>query len=252
MIRIRVIVAVVIPALAGSHELRADEAGDARAIVERGIKAMGPEDVLARHKAHAWKVKGKISLMGQSLPYGCEYMFQEPDRFRFVMDMEFMGQKVQLTAAGVGGKAWEQAAGQVRDMPEDKLKEFNHNIYTIWISSLLPLRDPAFKLTTLGETKSITGQTHVGIKVSREGQRDVTLFFDKNTGLLARTITRVHDEFSNKEVTQEVTFSDYKAKDGVTAFGKMVITRDGKPFIEEELYDHRGLEKVDEALFKKP
>jgi hypothetical protein len=229
----------------------ADDA-TARAVVDKGIKAMGPAEVLAKYKADAWKARGKMTMMGQTLPYTCEYMFQAPDRFRFVMDGEFGGQKIRITAAGAQSKAWEQAAGQVRDMLEPKLKEFNHNIYTIWVSMLTPLKDPAFKLTSLGDVKSIDGHTQAGVKVSREGQRDVSLFFDKSTGLLTRSLTWVMDEFSNKEVTQEVVFSDYKNKDGVMQFGKMTILRDGKPFIEEEIFDQKGLEKLDEALFGKP
>ena len=239
-------------ALACTPMGRTDDAADARAIVEKGIKAMGPEDVLAKHKAHAWKARGTITMMGQTLPYTCDYQFQVPGRFRFVMDGEFGGQKMHMVAAAENGKAWEQMNGVVQEMTKDKLKEFNHEVYVFWISMLTPLRDPAFKLSMIGETRSIKGETHIGIKVSREGQRDVSLFFDKNTGLLMRWLSRVVDEFSNKEVTQETILSDYKSRDGLMQFGKITILRDDKTFIEEELHDYKGLDRLDEALFKKP
>jgi hypothetical protein len=244
-------VTVVLSVLLIVGTARADDA-DARAIVEKGLKAMDPMGKAAKYKADSWKAKGKFHFMGQAVPYDCEYLFSAPDRLRFVMDMEFMGQKMKLTVAGADGKAWEHGMGQTREMPPEKLKEHNHHIYTMWVSMLTSLKDPAFKLTSLGEVKSIKGETQVGVRVSREGHRDVTLFFDKPTGLLMRSMTRTVDEFSNKEVSQEVIFSEYKPLDGIMQFGKMTILRDGKTFIEEELFDYKPLEKVDEGLFKKP
>jgi hypothetical protein len=246
------VVAVVGLFLAAGQTALADEAAGARAVVEKGIKAMGPADALAKFKVEAWKARGKITMMGKTYPYTCDYLFQAPDRFRFVMDGEFEGQKMHMVAAGSDGKAWEQLNGATQDVTGDKLKEFNHEIYTMRVSMLTPLKDPAFKLAMLGDVKSIKGETQVGVKVSHEGNRDVTLFFDKTTGLLMRSMSRVVDEFSNKEVSQEVIFSDYQKKDGIMQFGRITILRDGKTFIEEELYDHKSLDKLDEGLFKKP
>jgi hypothetical protein len=231
----------------------ADDAADARAVVEKGIKAMGYTETLDKPQVHTWKSKGKITMMGQTTPYTCDYVFRGPDRFRFVMDAEFGGQKMHLVAAGSGGKAWEQMSGAAaQDVGSDKLKEFNHEIYSFWVCMLTSLRDPGFQLSSIGETKGIDGQTHVGVKVKRAGQRDINLFFDKTTGLLMRYLTRVVDETSNKEVNQEVRFTDYKTADGGRQFGKITILRDGKPFIDEELYDYKRGDKLDEALFKKP
>jgi len=104
---------------------------------------------------------------------------------------------------------------------------------------------------SLGESKH-GEQTMVGIKVTREGKRDVSMFFDKKTGLLTKVTSRVIDEFSKKEVTQDVVMTGYRDKDGVKVFDKMSILLDGKELLVEEMSDQKMLEKVDEKMFAKP
>jgi ABC-type Na+ transport system ATPase subunit NatA len=89
--------------------------------------------------------------------------------------------------------------------------------------------------------------------VTRDKKPAVTLFFDKTTGLLAKSETKVKDEFQGfKEVTQETYFSDYKDANGKKLFGKMKIVRDGKTMIESTLSEQKAPEKLDPKLFEKP
>jgi hypothetical protein len=103
----------------------------------------------------------------------------------------------------------------------------------------------------VGEEK-IDDKPAVSILVSRKGHPDVTLFFDKGSGLLVKSLTQVWDEFTDKEVAQEVLFLDYKDTDGRKVFNKMQIKRDGKMFIEEEFSDQQSSGKLDPKLFEKP
>lgn len=230
---------------------RAEAQDDARAVIDKAIKAYGGEEKLAKFKAESWKAKGTIQLGGAKLPYNAEYFFQQPDKYRFVMGMEFGGQKFELTAVLNGDKAWEKAMDQVQEMAKEKLTEFRHQVYTIYISQLTPLKDKAFTLASLGEIK-VDGKPAAGVKVSRKDHRDVNLYFDKASGLLAKIESRVMDEFVMKEVTQEALFSNYFDKDGVKYFKTLTIKRDGNLFIEEEFSDQKTAEKLDEKLFTKP
>ncbi len=224
---------------------------DARAIIDKAIKAYGGEEKLAKFKAETWKAKGIFHGFGMKVPYTCDYAFLRPDKFRFVMHMELGGQKMDLTVAFDGKQAWEKSGDRLQDMAKDKQAEFEHTIYMINLSQLLPLKDKAFTLTALGESK-VGDRPALGVKVASKGRRDVSLFFDKETGLLVKTETRVMDEFTNKEVTQETFMSDYKEINGLKYFGKMTIKRDGKLFLEEEFSDQKSLDKLDEKLFAKP
>ncbi len=235
--------------LALGHGVRADD--QANAVIDKAIEAHGGEATLAKLKAETWKTKGAMA--GGKMAYTADYAFMAPDRFRFIMNADFGGNKIQLLVITDGKQAWERSGFTLSEMQKPKLDGFKHQVYTMWLCSLAPLKDKEFKLASLGESKR-GNQEVVGVKVSRPGQRDVTLFFDKQTGLLAGNESRVLDEFSGfkKEVSHEVFVSDYKVLDGRKYFTKIVIKQDGKVLIEEELSDQKSLEKLDDKLFTEP
>jgi hypothetical protein len=51
---------------------------------------------------------------------------------------------------------------------------------------------------------------------------------------------------------QEVFYSNYGDVDGVKFPMKILITRDGKPYVEAENSDVKAVDKLDEKLFAKP
>jgi hypothetical protein len=89
------------------------------------------------------------------------------------------------------------------------------------------------------------------VKVSRKGQRDVNLYFDKETFVLLKNDTRVKDLMGGgAELTSETIYSDLKETDGVKDFRKFTIKRDGKTFIDFEFTEFKRLEKLDDSVFK--
>jgi hypothetical protein len=229
----------------------ADPQNEARAIVQRAIEAHGGAATLAKARAHAWKVKGKMMAAGQSMTYTADYTFQSPDQFRFDLDMVIGTMNVKLAAATDGKVAWEQMPPEVRAMTREKQEEFHHTVYVMYLSQVTPLLDKAITLAPLGESK-LGDRTVVGVKAAQPGRRDVSLFFDKQTGLLAKTSSRVIDEFTMKEVTQDTFLTGYRDRGGVKVFDRLTIQRDGKDFIIEEMSDQRMLEKVDPKQFARP
>jgi hypothetical protein len=225
---------------------------DARAIVEKGIKATGqkPGD---KTVAMSWKDKGKFTGGGMTMPYTGEFAFQGPDKYRFVVTAEVEGMNLTFTAIANGGKAWESALGMTQEMTGEKLEYFIEQTHTLNVSSLLPLlTDKEFKLATAGE-KEVSGKKAVGVTVTREKMPTVTLYFDKATGLLLKSESKVKDEFQGwKEVPEEVYYDDYKDVGGRKFFGKMKVVRDGKTMIESTISDQKGAEKLDAKLFEKP
>jgi hypothetical protein len=80
----------------------------------------------------------------------------------------------------------------------------------------------------------------------------VTLYFDKESGLLVKYESRVKDEGSGQEVNEEHFLSDYKEVQGTKQAGKVVTKRDGKLYLEGEVTDHQLSEKLDAGVFAKP
>jgi hypothetical protein len=176
------------------------QAEEARDIIDKGIAALGGPKALETQKAMTWKVKGTFHAFGAPIPYTADYAFKFPNKLRFDMAMNAQGQEMKMTVLYNGQKGWEIALGQEQEMTETKRKETHHMVHAMSVSMLLPLADKAYRLTSLGDSQD-GGRTLVGVKVSREGERDVSLFFDKATGLLHKSSFRALDEIQMKEVT---------------------------------------------------
>ena len=92
----------------------------------------------------------------------------------------------------------------------------------------------------------------LGVKVSSKGHRDVDLYFDKETGLLVKTETRVKMDGSDVEVQEESFASEYKEVQGTKQAMKFTVKRDGKLFVEGEATELTLSEKLDASTFAKP
>jgi hypothetical protein len=135
-------------------------------------------------------------------------------------------------------------------MTQEELEEHREGAYWVWVMSLVPLGNKEFKLSMLGERK-VGDRPAEGVKVSRKGHFDLSMYFDKETGLLAMTESRYKEARSGKEVKQETFFSGYKDVSGIKSPTKVSIKRDGKLFVESSI-EVKHLEKLDERVFAKP
>jgi hypothetical protein len=241
MLSVLVISGIVIPA----SQARADDQADARAIVAKAIKAAGGEEALKKHSATRSKESGTYYGMGgDGFPYTGEYAVQWPHQWRMDIAGVFM---IGLN----GDKGWISANGETRDMSAEELKIQQDAHYFRWIATLLPLKDKKFKLATAGETK-LSDRAAVGVRVSAEKHADISLYFDKESGLLVKTEHRAHSEEQSKEVNEETFLSDHKEIDGAQIATKIVIKRDGERYIEAETLELKAVGKLDDGVFAKP
>lgn len=241
------LVAMVMVAMQSTSQA-ADDVND---LIAKAIKAHGGEEALAKGKAHQWKVKGVAEILNMKMEYTSDYSFQAPNQFRFAMKADVGGMKIEITAATDGKVCWEQSGDQMREMEAKKGKAFMHNVHTINASMLVGLKDKDNKLS-LADEVMVEGKPAVGVKIEAKGHADVYLYFDKTTYLTVKSKTTMWDEFTDKEISQESLFLDYKDKNGVKNFHKLVIKRDGKAFITEEMSDMKIVDKLDAKLFAKP
>lgn len=224
---------------------RADDKSDARAVIDKAIKAAGGEAKLEKWKASTWKEKGIYYGMGNGLPYVGEYAAQFPTQFRMEIENVFM-----IVVNGDNG--WMKANNQTMDMSKEQVAAQKEEMYTGWVSHLTPLTDKSYALALIGDDK-VNDRPVIGVKVSSKGHRDVDLFFDKETGLLAKTHSTVKDmEQGGKEVSQDVVYTDYKEVNGIKAPMKVLINREGKKYVEAELSDLKALDKLEDSVFAKP
>jgi hypothetical protein len=222
---------------------RADDQADARALIARAIQARGGEKRLAQYKAQAWKEKATYYGMEDREQYEATYTAGWPDKLKVTIG--------DFTLVVNGDTGWVNIKGKTREMTREELEEHKEGTYSVWVMSLLPLRDNAFKLALLGERK-VGDRPAAGVKVSRKGHFDVNLYFDKATGLLTQSETRYKEARSGKKVNQEMTFSDYKDVSGIKTPTRVSIKRDGKRVVEAALSDLKYLDKLADSVFAKP
>ncbi|HXG10130.1 MAG TPA: hypothetical protein VNK04_10105 [Gemmataceae bacterium] len=228
---------------------RADDPAEPRALIEKAIQARGGAAKLNQFKAATWKGAGKFHGLGEAIDLTGEWAVQPPEQSRSRVEFEFNGMKFQRLVVVNGDKGWVKLNDAVQDMDKEQLAEEKSLAYAVRLTPLVT--DKAYQLAPLGETK-IGDRPAVGVKASHKDRRDVNLYFDKETGLLLKSETRVRDVLTGQEVGQETFYSDYKEVGGLKHPMKIIIRRDDRPFLEIQWSDFQPHDKLDDGVFAKP
>lgn len=218
---------------------------EARSLINKSIAAAGGEKALEKHKAATLKEQGTYYGMGDGLPYSGNYAYQHPAQFR----MEILNVFTQVFDTD---KGWVSAGGDVKEMTKEQVAVQKLEQQVRHMTSLLPLRDKEFMLTTLPDAKVDKQEARV-VKASRKGWPDVKLFFDKaNSNLIKVEYKTIAEDLGNKEVTMDVTMSNFKEVDGAKVAYKRIVNREGKLFVEAEITEFNPVGKLDAKVFAKP
>lgn len=231
---------------------RADDAADAKALVEKAITARGDKPGTPL-PALTWKDSGKFTGGGFTMNYTADWAFQGPDKYRFAMNGTFGEAKLTITAVVNGDKAWQSDGKAVEEITGDKLEYTKNEVYALWVTGLSPLTtEKGFTLAT-AKGKDVDGKPAVAVTVAHDKRPTITLYFDKATGLLVKTEYMAKDEFQKwKPVLDETFLGDYKEVGGMKVFTKLKVVRDGKTMIETTLSDQKWGAKIDPKAFDKP
>ncbi len=235
-----------------SIPVRAEEDAKLREVIARAMKHDGGIEKLTKFKAFVVKSKGKFHGMGEAIDYTGEESLQLPDRLRIEVHGKFGDQEFAFLQVVNGNKGWTKIGNQNEEMDKDKLAEAKEQMNAANIAHLACLSDKDYKLSTLGEVK-VGDRPAIGIRVERKGYRDVSLFFDKEKGMLVKMETRVKDPMQGgQEYTSTTLYDDYKKVEGMMVAHKVTIEHDGKPFVESEVTEVKISEKLDDSVFEKP
>jgi len=221
-----------------------------QAIIDKAIKAHGGAKKLSVPRAMEVKSKGTIELAG-GLEFTQEMFVQPPGKFKDVLQLDVKGQNVTVTTVFDGKKGWVNANGNTIEADKKVLAEFKEVVYLMHIGRLVSLKEKGYKLSPLGEVK-VNDRPAIGIKVSSEGHKDLSLYFDKKTGLMAKVERRTLDAMSGAEVTEERIVSEYQDLDGQKVAKKLTIHHDGKKFMEAEVTEVKFVDKIEDSEFDKP
>lgn len=225
---------------------------DLKAVLRKAIEAHGGAKNLSKFKAATTKYKGTIELMGASRAITGEMSFQKPDKIRHAMNVDFNGKGIDIITVYNGKKLWVNVMGNTMELTDEKLlTSVREELQTEGAGSLVDYLKAPYELNSVGVVK-VKGKDAIGIRVSKKGQRDINLFFDKKTHLVVKSETRTYDANAGQEVSQEKFMLDYQVKDGLKFAKRVEILKDGKAFMDIEATEVQPLEKIDDATFAKP
>jgi hypothetical protein len=227
---------------------------EAKAIITKAVKAHGGEEALLKYKGAQAKNKGKLKLPGLGeVEIIQEIAVMQPDKFKEVVEFEIMNQKVRVETVVNGDKASIEANGKAVPLTDDIKKTLKEAQYTIKAARLAALvKDKGYDFESLGEIK-VDGKPALGVRITSKGHKDINMYFNKETGLLAKVESRSSDPTTGKEFTEERIIMSYgeKGKEGIPVAKKVVVKHDGELFLEAEVVEYKLLEKIDDSEFTK-
>ena len=226
---------------------RAGDDKAARAVLDKGIQALGGADKLGKAKAMTWKTKGKVSFMGTDNEFTGTVTVQGLDHLHQELDGEFGGNKVKILMIMAGNKGWRGFNGDNQPLDDETLATQKRGIYLQVVPAMLvPLTQKGFKIESIPDDKA-----GAGIKVTAPDGKDFKLYFDKQSGLPVKLVATVAG-FMGGEFLQETTYANYKDFGGIKKATKIVSKRDGEKFQEMEVTDFKVLDKVESDTLSEP
>jgi hypothetical protein len=190
---------------------------DPRAIVERAVKALGGLDKITQVKAVHRRSRGVY--LTENSPFTVDSFSQDPGLLKLIIQSRDPDNPSTRVLVLEGDKGWLSMGGVVTDFDEELQTRFKKARHADRVSGLVALlrdKEKRYTLTALGESQ-VKGKPAVGVKVAAQGQPDISLFFDKATGLLVKSSQRTSEAKVDNDALHEWYFSDYKVLDPAAA-----------------------------------
>jgi len=235
-------------AFAQSSQAADDEA---LKIIDKAVKAHFPKGLDTKNKGLRTKSKGKLHIMGLDLDFTQDITVQVPNKFKESMELNVMGKTVNVVSVYNGKEAWITSDGKEVKVTDEILAEFKEAAYATGVMQWIFQKDKDVKFSVVGEAK-VNGKAVVGITAAREGHKDINVYFDKETGLIAKLEMRKRDLMAGEEVTEERIITEYQDVDGRKVAKKVEVLRGGKAFLEAEVTEMKIEEKIDDSEFVQP
>jgi hypothetical protein len=224
----------------------------AQNVIEKAIAAQGGEKALLTLKAAVSKAKGSINLQDNDVSFTAETFYQTPDKIKAVLQLEIQNMNIAVIQVYNGKQGWVNVMGMTMDLDDKSLEQLKDSFHVENVTRLVTLRDKTYKLSPLGDAK-VDGKACVGVQVTKQGLKDVNLYFDKASHMLLKAEYRALDPISKQEVNQEKLFSDFKDQAGGFKLAtKVTINNDGKKFLHLEVTEFRIVDQHDASIFARP
>ena len=225
-------------------------AEDARALIDRAIQAHGGAARLERTKKGHVKAKCEVKDVNAPFEYEIEEWFDLPARNKRIYDEKGHGTARHVEWLFMGKESWMREGSrrvEHKSWPVSLSAE-QQQWYAV-LAILLLLREKDAQLTSLPE-ETKDGRILAGIHVVYflySGD----YFFDKSTGLLARSKRTWQSPVNGEEEDAETIYEDYRDIQGIhyPMRFKVAAKKYSSTFTLSSI---EFLDKIDESIFSKP
>lgn len=225
--------------------LRADDASDARKVVDRAIEAVGGESKLTGLTGGVWKTNGTVN----GNPSRADFHGELPGKFRIDSTRTVNGEKVKYSRIVNGDKGWIVEGDNVKPMTGAEIAGVRSSFYHKQAATtLVPLTDKGVRLSIV-DRFTLDGAPVVRIKAERDQFPEILFTFDTKTGLLVKSEMKDKDARTLGDRKVEIEWREYKEFDGVKMATKTKTYHNGKLFIDTEIIDFKGAKNLPEELF---
>jgi len=233
----RTLALVVLAALAPGAAVAQEPA---RAVIERAITAHGGHEKLSRARADRARLQGSLYIGLSRVAFTNDVTVQLPRLYRSVVQMQEGNRTRTVVHCLENDQPTISLDGQPQAVSASHATQLRQTLELESALRLVPLlSDSRYTLQHLGDFK-LEGRVVVGIRVAGRGQRDLKLYFDRQTALLVKT-EHLLDGPGGQDVTQEAYYRDYREVGGWKRPGRVAAYRDGKKVMEAELIDAQPL-----------
>lgn len=229
---------------------RADEAADARALVEKAVQAHGGITAMAKMQTMTRTATGKMFLLGQETPFHDELVVALPSKWRWNLEGTVGGRPVQMLLILNGENAWQSNGAGVMSLGKDRVGEIQDESQVLWLATLVPLlQEKDFQLGLL-KKDSVDGRPADGIRASRANKQPINLYFDAETHLLTKISRRARE--AGVDIDKEYHYGDHQPVQGVMVPKRYSEWTSGRKFVDVNSIDYKFHSNIDEKYFTRP
>jgi hypothetical protein len=227
------------------------EQAKARAILEASIKAHGGEAALGKFVAAYGKMAANDFVDDKKIPHTMELYIEGCDKMRLVT-CDGNDKKPKSIEVVNAQECWYKEGNKPPEDMSVQLQAERESVYMNWVTMLVPLLKPDFRLTPLKEI-TVAGRKAEGILIAHPEHRPLKFYFDKETHLLVKCMRFLKKSESEHEGTEETIWSDFQEVQGTKQAMKASILWDGVEVSDATTTELKFYEKpLDEKLFARP
>jgi hypothetical protein len=229
-----------------------DDQAEPQAIIANAVKKHEAEG-LTGFKAARVKARWTTGAMqGLGVTGTLEASFQFPDRSRAITQIISEGKSIaKWTIVCNGAKTWiKENKKETREEPTDKGASSGLGLFT---AVRLLLRKDKRVTVSRASPETISGRPAIGVKLKHADGKLITLFFDRKTGLLIKSVTLQRSAEKGVTPLKEIMlFENYQKVQGVLLPHRVTILF-GNTVTRFDVSELRLLkDSLPPALFTKP